>query len=193
MPQIYNLRPGQSRRALNLTPDQLKLLGTMPDRDLAEQIGCTENTIAKARKRAKLPSIRPTRRREEPDPRSLQRRLSDWPHRLAGVGIDANHLLVALAQSAEGLTITECRTLTRSHPLGALTKHSLAHCAETKPQTRYKLTPKGHEYLALLQHHNLLPCGAHLPVSAEGVSPSPHLPNHCHQLGTDFADLPHAL
>lgn len=157
MPKIYNLRPGQTRRALNLTDAQLQLLGTMPDRDLAERIGCSEGTITKARKRAKLPSIRPTRREEGPDSRTLQRRLSDWPHRLDSVGVDANHLLTALAQASEGLTITDCRQLTRSHPLGALTRHGLAALAETKPQTRYKITPKGRHYHTLLQHHNLLP------------------------------------
>ena len=156
---IRNNTLAHSRRVC-ITAAHLPLLGTMPDRDLAAMIGCTENTVAKARIRAGKPSVRPGRRPGNTDQRTLQRRLSDWPHRLTGVGLDANHLLSALVQAQEGLTITECRTLTRSHPLGALTKHGLAELAEAKPVTRYKITPKGRDYHVLLKHANLLPSEA---------------------------------
>jgi hypothetical protein len=147
-----------SARRTAITKAHVPLLGTMPDRDLAEMIGCTENTVAKARKKLGiLPNLPSRRQPPAVDPRSLQRRLSDWPHRLAGVGVDANYLIESLIKAPNGLTITECRTLTRSHPLGALTRHGLAVLAETTPQTRYKITAKGQHYHTLLQHHNLIP------------------------------------
>ena len=89
-------------------------------------------------------------------PASLQQLLSHWPHRLKGVGLDANTLLDRMASAPAGLTLTECRAITLSHPLGTITKHGLTHLASRDP-LRYALTPKGHDYHQLLKHHNLIP------------------------------------
>jgi hypothetical protein len=135
----------------------------MSDRDLANLVGNSEITIAKARAKFKIPAYRATASRAErltqgTKLKKAQQALSAWPHRLQGVGLDANLLLAALHQAgAAGLTVTQCRAITRSHPLGVLAKHSLTHLTSRAPELRYALTPKGQAYHDLLQHHNLLP------------------------------------
>ncbi len=145
-----------------LNPAHLRLLGTMSDRDLAQLAGVSEITIAKTRAKESIPPYRATKSRAErltpgAKLKKAQQALSSWPHRLPGVGLDANLLLVELDKAGPaGLTITECRAITRSHPLGILSKHSLTHLTSRIPELRYALTPKGQAYHDLLKHHNLL-------------------------------------
>lgn len=146
-----------------LNPAHHRLLGTMSDRDLANLAGVSEMTVAKCRAKESIAPYRASKSRAErltPSTKlkKAQQALSSWPHRLSGVGLDANLLLAALHEAGPaGLTLTQCRAITRSHPLGILSKHSLTHLTSRDPELRYALTPKGQDYHALLQHHNLLP------------------------------------
>ena len=146
-----------------LSTAHLKLLGTMSDRDLAQLVGNSEITIARIRAEHKIPAYRASALRAErlrpcTKLKKAQQALSAWPHRLQGVGLDANLLLAALHQAgAAGLTVTQCRAITRSHPLGVLAKHSLTHLTTREPEMRYAITQKGSAYHTLLQHHNLIP------------------------------------
>lgn len=87
---------------------------------------------------------------------SLQDRLSHWPLRLKGIGLDGNTIIDVLSRHPAGLTVPDIRALSRSHPLGMITKHGLTFLSAKNP-LRYALTEKGHAYHQLLQDHHFLP------------------------------------
>jgi hypothetical protein len=58
------LRPTGRWREKGWTPDQLAMLGTMPDEDLARRIGRTTEAIRCRRTELGIPSARDRRRRE---------------------------------------------------------------------------------------------------------------------------------
>lgn len=142
-----------------LSTNHVQLLGKISDRDLAQQAGCTEKTIAAARAKLGIEPYRPTRRRSERVVKestlhkNAQTALSRWPHRLQGVGLDGNILLAEFYRKGVfGLTVTECRQVTRSHPLGMLARHGLVSLISRNPELRYAITDKGQEYHDLLKH-----------------------------------------
>lgn len=155
MPTRTRNRTNENRGS-TLPANIIAQLGQISDRDLAKLAGVTETTIAKARLESGQP-IHRTETERLPANSSMQSALSRWPLRIKGVGLDANILLNCLADAPAGLTVTECRDFTSSHPLGTLIKHKLCHLAQSTPELRYAITPAGNDYLTLLKLHNLTP------------------------------------
>lgn len=135
----------------------------MSDRDLARLTRCSEITIARLRAAEGIIPYRASAKRaatlsSHTKLKKAQQALSAWPHRLQGVGLDANLLLHELHKAGPtGLTVTQCRDITRSHPLGVIAKYQLAHLTSRDPELRYAITKKGTDYHDLLKHHNLIP------------------------------------